>query len=274
MVYLCSVFITKTSMKKIFISAILLFILASIVSCRKDDPSSPNINSITFGNYEGMEVVTFDSIDWEYYEDSFRVCYEGGAIIDGDDNCSFGLSSSARISYDYYTIDYCEIFIGSTHLAFQYETYLNNEYIHVDTTTLQTDSIPSVFIDGMLTCNMIDESDQLYQSNNKKQAVFHSKDEVLSIDDSFMIYPTGCFCLYYSNDEPPTQVTETPEAVVFEHWILAPEDCLFAPLEEEFYMGFKYSNEGRDRLGWVKLIIEPNPNCIFLVRPLEAAIQK
>lgn len=261
-------------MKKTFISAILMLIMASIVSCRKDDPIGPNINSITFGNYEGMEVVTFDSIDWETYGDSFHVWYLGGGTIDGDENCSFGLSSYATISYDYYTIDDCEITISSNHLEFQYETYLTNEYIHVDTTTLQTDSIPSVYIDGMLTCNMIDESDQLYQSNNKKQAVFHSKDEVLSRDDSFMIYPTGSFCLYYSNNEPPTQVTETSEAVILEHWILAPEDCLFAPLEEEFYMGFKYSDENGDRLGWVKLIIEPNPNCIYLVRPLEAAIQK
>ena len=265
-------------MKRSSFLALLFLIAASFASCGKDpepnDPTNPTVNSITFGNYEGMEVVAFDSIDWEYYEDWNLVLYEGGWNLEGDENCGFGLSSYATISYDYNKIDKVTIEICSSHLEFQYDTFLNNIYEHTDTTIIQTDSIPSVFIDGMLTCNMIDESDQLYQSNNKKQAVFHSKDEVLSIDDSFMIYPTGCFCLYYSNDEPPTQVTETPEAVVFEHWILAPEDCLFAPLEEEFYMGFKYSNEGRDRLGWVKLIIEPNPNCIFLVRPLEAAIQK
>lgn len=265
-------------MKGLPIFAILILIVMSMASCGKDpkpdDPINPIVNSITFGDYEGMEVVTFDSIDWEYYEAPYLISYEGGGcILDEDVYCSFGLMSSVTIS-DNLTLDRCEITICSTHLEFQYETVLNNVYVHIDTTILQTDSIPSIYIDYLETCNKIDESDQFDLSYNLSYPQLHSKNEALSLEDSFAISPTACYCLYYSYGEEPTQVTETSEAVIFEHWVLAPEECYNAPTEEEFYMGFKYSNEGRDRLGWVKLIIEPNPNCIFLVRPLEAAIQK
>lgn len=265
-------------MKRLSIFVMLVLIVMSMVSCGKDPkpdgPVNPIVNSITFGDYEGMEVVTFDSIDWEYYENPYLVYYDcGGCILDEDEYCSFGLMSSAHFYYGD-AIDYCEIKISSTHLKFQYKTVLNNVYTHIDTTIFQTDSIPSIYIEYLTTCNKIDESDQLDQSYNLSHIVTNSKDEVLSLEDSFAISPTASFSLYNSEEYPIQVVTETSEAVIFEHWGFASEECYNAPTEEGFYVGFKYSSDGRDRLGWIKLIIEPNPNCIFLVRPLEAAIQK
>lgn len=266
-------------MKSLLPFTILVLLVTSFVSCRKDPkpdgPINPTVNSITFGDYEGMDVKTFDSIEWEYYDDIFLTYYQGGCfILDDDENCSFGLCSRVETIFDQSTKDQCVIEVLSTDLQFQYETVLNHVYEHIDTIILQTDSIPSIYVDGLLTCYKIDDSDQIIQTNYYTHWITHSTNEVLSMDSPFMISPTASNCLFMSNLEYPTEVIETPEATIYQNWVDASEECYFAPLKEEFYLGFKYSSESRNRLGWVKLIIEPNDNCMYRIRPLEVAIQK
>lgn len=249
-------------------------LLTSFVSCVKDPNSgSETSNSITFGNYEGMKVMTYDSIDWEYYEDSSITSYDYSWSIEGE-SCGFGLISFAMHVLHEVDKDPIVNRISSTTLEFQYETVLQDIYEHIDTTTIQTDSIPLIIIDGLLTCNKVDESDQLIQSNYFDVIVFHSNNEVLSLENSFAISSTASYEIFNSNFEFPQKIIETPEATIHEKWVDASYDCLNAPLEKEFYIGFKYSNGDRDRLGWIKLIIEPNENCMYLAKPIEAAIQE
>lgn len=64
------------------------------------------------------------------------------------------------------------------------------------------------------------------------------------------------------------------EATVYVSEVLASEECYNFPIGEATFVGFKYVEESRTRLGWIKIIIEPNANGDLIARPLEIAIQK
>ena len=59
-------------MKKALVLAFAWAAVCFMPSCGKDPKpgEEPTTNQITFGNYEGMDVVTYDNIEWEYYEES------------------------------------------------------------------------------------------------------------------------------------------------------------------------------------------------------------
>ena len=53
-------------MKKIVLFAMALAVVCFMPSCGKDPKpgEEPTTNQITFGDYEGMDVVTYDNIEW------------------------------------------------------------------------------------------------------------------------------------------------------------------------------------------------------------------
>ena len=54
-------------MKKNLIFLLVVLMVGLIISCHKEPQpnNEQTIDSITFGDYEGMDVCTYDSIDWE-----------------------------------------------------------------------------------------------------------------------------------------------------------------------------------------------------------------
>jgi hypothetical protein len=46
------------------------------------------------------------------------------------------------------------------------------------------------------------------------------------------------------------------------------------PLDEAFYLGIKCKDDNRERLGWIKIIIDTDANGQYRARPLESAIQQ
>ena len=51
------------------------------------------------------------------------------------------------------------------------------------------------------------------------------------------------------------------------------DDCDYFPMDKEQYIGFKFTIDGRDHLGWMKIILEERQGDYY-VRPIESAIQK
>ena len=238
-------------------------------SCEKEPNGNgqgeePVVNKITFGDYEDMDVVTYDSIEWEYYELIGDMLYYSKEFdVNGDGTNDFSLLSKASVdpnSEDLNNPRYMySISLRSSKLTFHSRTVLNEVYLHVDSTIYPTDSIPLIYLDRKLTCNKLLESDPLQESYNLKVLIQHEKEDFLDLNDTFG-FSYGS--LFESNMEFPYFL------------ILAYEECYNFPIGEATFIGFKCIEESRTRLGWIKIIIEYNANGDLIARPLESAIQQ
>lgn len=272
-------------MKKNLIFLLVVLMVGLIISCHKEPQpnNEQTIDSITFGDYEGMDVCTYDSIDWEIIdnENMGNILYYGGFDVNGK---GVGLRTLLTYSPDFWIpgepLNYYEIGLYSDDLAFHFQTVSNDVFHHFDSTVIQTDSVTLIYIDGISSCTQISESDQLDHSYQINVLVQHNKNETLNKKDSFKNslswdWDSHYIPLFISNAEYPyVTALDTTDVIVYQSYINAAEECLWPPLNEPFFLGFKTSDEKGDRLGWIKFIIEPNANGHYIPKPLEAAIQK
>ncbi len=278
-------------MKKALFFALVLAVAYCLTSCEKDPTPnhdgpgggpSNNADQITFGNYEGMEAFTIDSIVWEY-ENFYDEHITYNSYLSIEENCGFSLQTHlsrnpiACLSTD--PLNYFEISIYTDDIEFHFNMVSSEAYLHIDSTIVQTDSITSIYIDGIYSCGQISESDQFqpdYSYTNKVLGQ-HNKNEVLSKDDDFMTSPSWNpnIIMYTSNAVFPTQVAlDTTNRIVFDAYAFSGDYWFNLPLDVEFYIGFKRTDENGERLGWIKFIIEANGSGHYLAKPLEIAIQK
>ena len=83
------------------------------------------------------------------------------------------------------------------------------------------------------------------------------------------------YALYASNNQTPYYIDlDDYHHNVFKSDIDGREGCFNLPMNEEIYIGFKYNDESRYRLGWIKIIIEQKTNRFVFVTLLETAIQQ
>jgi len=156
-------------MKKLFPYLFVILVIGLIVSCHKDPQpnNEQTIDSITFGDYEGMDVCTYDSIDWEIIdnENMGNILYYGGFDVNGK---GVGLRTLLTYSPGFWIpgepLNYYEIGLYSDDLAFHFQTVSNDVFHHFDSTVIQTDSVTLIYIDGISSCTQISESDQLDHS--------------------------------------------------------------------------------------------------------------
>ena len=273
-------------MKRLVLFAMALAAVCIMPSCGKDpkpgeEPNEPTTDRIVFGNYEGMDVVTYDNIEWEYYEESGVMSYYSKEFdVNGDGTNDFSIVSEVSVDPNSEDLNHPRYMYNislhsSSNLKFHSQTVLNEVYYHVDSTIYPTDSIPLIYLDYRLTCNKLLESDPLQESYNLDVLVQHEKEDMLNSDDSFMSSPYPYFVLYESNREFPYLLNpEVTEATVYVSEVLASVECYNLPIDEAAYIGFKYIEESTARLGWIKIIIEYNANGDLMARPLEAAIQQ
>ena len=249
-------------------------------SCEKDPKpgEDPTINQITLGDYEGMDVVTYDNIEWEYFELNSDMSYYSKEFdVNGDGTNDFSIVSEVSVDPNSEDLNHPRYMYNislhsSSNLKFHSQTVLNEVYYHVDSTIYPTDSIPLIYLDRRLTCNRLLESDPIQESYNLVVFVQHEKDDLLNLDDTFS---TSCYTLYESNMEFPYILDpEATEATVYVSEVFAYEECYNFPIDEETFIGFKYVEDSRTRIGWIKLIIEHDANGDLIARPLETAIQK
>ena len=269
-------------MKKMLLFAMVLAAVCIMPSCEKDPKpgEDPTINQITLGDYEGMDVVTYDNIEWEYFELNSDMSYYSKEFdVNGDGTNDFSIVSEVSVDPNSEDLNHPRYMYNislhsSSNLKFHSQTVLNEVYYHVDSTIYPTDSIPLIYLDYRLTCNKLLESDPLQESYNLDVLVQHEKDDMLNSDDSFMSSPYPYFVLYESNREFPYLLNpEVTEATVYVSEVLASVECYNLPIGEATYIGFKYMEESTARLGWIKIIIEYNANGDLIARPLETAIQ-
>lgn len=274
-------------MNRLAFLLITALLIAGIVSCEKDPNGNggndiPLASSITFGNYEGMQVVTFDSIDWEYSYNESGETFETSIDLDGDGNPDFHLFS---LYLDTIWPDFGYIDLGTNldRVSFHAELVEKEKYLKTDSTIIQTDDIPLVYLDKKEYCYQIDGS-ELIDQHPDVMLVRHEKEDILNTTDVFSL---GLFDLFHSTRSVENHYVEYDEetgiatADVYQTYLDTSDECWNYPIGEAFYIGFKcpsqeiiYDDGVCRRLGWIKLIIEPNDNGFYLGRPLEIAIQK
>lgn len=267
-------------MKRIMsVFAILVLFVASIVSCGKDpkpnEPNEPIVNSITFGNYDGMTVITFDSIQWEFEGGDYTIVdvYRAVFDINQDGTPDFELETGATTSSDGTPEDpkdHFDIGVFSESLKFHNEIIKTFVYIEEDTTIVHTDTVPLIYINVVHHCELATGSEP--ESYSKQTLVQHNKDEVLDSNDNFL---PGSFLFFrFDRDYSISYYSEEEGTYIYKSDIDASLDCLNFPIGDEFYIGFRFSDKDKEHLGWIKLIIEPDSNGVLLAKPLEAAYQE
>jgi hypothetical protein len=268
-------------MKKTLLFALVLTAFCIMPSCEKDpisndEPNEQSSDNIVFGNYEGMIVTTYDNLEWNYSEDSEHVFYSLYINLDtiGEYNgfCLYSHLSRNPIAHLLTDpLNYYEIYIISDNVKFNCNSVNKEAYYHADSTIIQTDSIQLIYIDDILSCNKISESDQLLPDYSREDVILvqHNTNETLGLEDYYKTLEYSY--LFQSNSVFPTQIVlDTTDVIVYDTFTYATEECFNFPLNEEFYLGFKYG----ERLGWIKLIIELNANGHYCPKPLEVAVQK
>ena len=268
-------------MKKSILFALALVAICIMPSCGKDpkpgeEPNEPFTDKIVFGNNEGMDVVTYDNIEWEYFENSGVMSYNTKDFdVNGDGINDFYLTSTVTISPYQDDERTYTITLRSSKLEFHSQLSTIEVYRHLDSTIIHTDSIPLIYIDEVMSCGKVDESDIFEEMYSRRGVKIHSKDDVLNMNDSIFVTTMDGGYLYESSVHFPYYIDlEETEATVYRSIIEARDECFNLPLEEEVYVGFKFVEESMTRLGWIKLIVEHDANGDLLARPIEAAIQK
>lgn len=273
-------------MNRLAFLLITALLIAGIASCEKDPNENggnggndiPLASSITFGNYEGMQVVTFDSIDWEYSYNESGETFETSIDLDGDGNPDFHLFS-LYLDTIWPDVGYIDLGTNLDRVSFHAELVEKEKYLKTDSTIIQTDDFPLVYLDKKEYCYQIDGSELIDQYPDV-MLVRHEKEDILNTTDVFSL---GLFDLFHSTRSVENHYVEYDEetgiatADVYQTYLDTSDECWNFPIDEAFYIGFKCPSEyseGTHRLGWIKLIIEPHDNGFYLARPLETAIQK
>ena len=266
-------------MKRLVLFAMALAAVCIMPSCGKDpienpETPEPTAETIVFGNHTNMDVVTYDHVDWEYHDD-YTSYYWKDFDINGDGEFDFALCSrKMKSSYqgDIQGLDtlYDVTLHAAPRMEFHSDLQTNEIYSHPDSTIIPTDSIEITE-----SCNKVLESDVYKGPYSKYVIQSHYKNDLLNMNDSIFRPLFSQYALYASNNQTPYYIDlDDYHHNVFKSDIDGREGCFNLPMNEEIYIGFKYNDESRYRLGWIKIIIEQKTNRFVFVTLLETAIQQ
>ena len=272
-------------MKKTLLFAMELAAVCILPSCEKDpkpgdEPSiEPTAEMIVFGNHTYMDVVTYNQVDWEYHDD-YTSYYWKDFDINGDGEFDFAFCSrKMKSSYqgDIQGLDtiYDLTLHAAPRMEFHSDLQTNEIYSHPDSTIIPTDSIPLIYIEITESCDKVLESDVYKGPYSKYVIQSHYKNDLLNMNDSTFRPLFTPYTLYVTNYQTPYYIDlDDYHPNVFKSDIDGREGCFNFPMNEEIYIGFKYNDENRYRLGWIKIIIEQKINGFVFVTLLETAIQQ
>lgn len=244
-------------MKKLFYFALTLAAICITPSCKKD----PAQNKVVFGNSKGMSVTPYKNspLVEQYGHDSWG--YFIDLNNDGQNDVQFHsqIIGSPGLGRDIVTELICH-----ENIALLGDIINQQQFLHIDTVGCSTDD-SIIYINHTITCNQIDETDSTVSTNEKFSLYANNAGQSFDTDNTFMstnvtlknrpyYYPIG---------------DETFGNIVYHHMHDEKDDCDAFPMEEEKYIGFKITENDRNRLGWMKVILHHDHVELF-----ETAIQK
>ena len=244
-------------MKKTLLFALALVAVCMMSSCNKER------TGITFGDYTGMIVTSYDTVSmlstipgkWVYLVD-----------LNGDGKNNIRLYtdlSTAPATSAIHCIDDDLTQIVCKKVEKQ-------RYLHCDTTYRQTGDTTHVTITKIYTFHKINEADivEHLETISIPQA-YDDGDLFILNKNSFPEFVT----LYmHATESNYTAYTADPYKQTHYHTVYKNDYDRF-PLDEEKYIGFRFTDADRFRYGWMKIKLYNNEGNYF-VKILETAIQE
>ena len=247
-------------MKRLVLSAMALAAVCVMPSCNKER------TGITFGDYTGMIVTPYDTVSMQHTTDFTD---QWGYLVDlngdGENNIRLytsvsdhGLSVSAIHCID---DDLTQIVCKKVE---------KQRYLHSDTTYRQTGDTTHVTITEIYTFHKIDEADivEHLETISIPQA-YNDGDLFILNKNSF---PESVTLYMHATESNYTAYTADPYKQTHYHTVYKNDYDRF-PLDEEKYIGFRFTDADRFRYGWMKIKLYNNEGNYF-VKLLETAIQE
>lgn len=283
-------------MKRTFLFTLLLAVIGVLPSCKKE-PSKPT-SQITFGDTTGMIVVEYDSTLFRYYNpyeqfypNPYEVwdCSRCDTFVDlnndGNPDIFFHLHYGEMWPHDDISnTEYFSISRNSESLiygcindndnpSFLCDQATCDVYLHKDSTVLQKNDTTIIVIEHFYNYKPMAESDHyshtftmyniIHQSNAGEQLTENKHFEC--IPRSIYTFPFSCEAYdRYSND-----------TIYYEAYYDIDKPSFNFPLDEEKYIGFRFrENDGKYKLGWIKIKLISQPDGTNRLKVFETAIQK
>lgn len=279
-------------MKKILLFALALTAICCMTSCKK---SHWGKKYITFGDTKNMIVVEYDSTFLRYYfhqeedptsEDNDLICDTSLDLDDDGYDDLFFYSRFGNSWLDFYFNSINEEYLSITNChysnitgslywssstsyitAFYSDIVYTDYYWYTDTTVLHHDDTTILVIENY--CNVFKTSNN---NGGYPTYTFHLSNagDQLFEDERFESRPRPLYAYpfeaygedYTSNDTIYYQATYVIDT------------SFDFPLDEEKYIGFFLETNGSEKLGWIKIKLESQPDGTHRMRLLETAIQE
>ena len=251
-------------MKKALFLALALAAICIMPSCKK------YASEIAFGETRGMRIMTYDSTDlltshtFAPYTDYYDIDLNN----DGREDLQLISIYAGSPAVGHSEVSYIKCI--DENVALLGDIILLEHYVHYDTIEQQNDDVTYVTKMETHTCERIDDLDSIENSEEKLSLRDANAGETFGLENDFMntdvTLKDFSYYLSYLEEFSPNLIAES--AYVYDN-----ESCNSFPLNTERYIGFKYTINGRDHLGWMKIILELRDGDYY-VKPIEAAIQK
>ena len=247
-------------MKKILFFTLVLAAIYLMPSCKK------YASEIAFGDTAGMRVATYDNTDMQsaHYESYYEI------DLNNDGQCDIKLFSqliaSAAIGDPIVSYIKCK----NKDIALLGDIILQEHYTHTDTTFAQQDGVTFERITRTHTCERVDETDIVEDSKEKLSLTAANAGESFGLENSFLSTEVALNGFSYGFCDDPVGIGTDFVTQQCDNYN---NDCDYFPVDKEQYIGFKFTIDGRDHLGWLKIILEERQGSYY-VRPIESAIQK
>lgn len=242
-------------MKKFLFFALALAAICIMPSCRKIIAT----NGIAFGDTSHMTVTPInDTIGYVNYEENFDF------DDDGISDLLISLSRPGSAGTGHWNKFTAKSMAVTKLLGKNVEL---EKYIHSETSYRTSDdgNIVIVLHDNYYTCNPMADNDPLFEKKDAFVLLANEEGDVFKLDNEYVDTEATIFEQSYVASEGYEQTADT--AVYWMGHQL--NDCTNFPTDTPAYIGFKFSHNGKTRLGWVKTIVKQD--CLVVV---ETAIQK
>ena len=247
-------------MRKSLFIALVLAAICIIPSCKKDSQK----DKFVFGDTQGMSVTSYDSVTLveQYSHTSWG--YSLDLNGDGQDDIQFHseVLGSIQFGQDIVTTIACL----NENVALMGYNRSQELYLHMDSTLLTEDSVWwEVNVHKTYSCEAIDETDQVVETKEKFALLEIDAND--TFDDNCTFKSTNVILKgrTYTYFEVPENVGN----ILYNYQVTHKGDCDVFPMDEVKYIGFKFTENDKSRLGWMKIILHHDS-----VELLETAIQE
>jgi hypothetical protein len=256
-------------MKKTLLFALALAAVCIIPSCEKETNGNgqgeePVANKITFGDYEGMDVVIYDTI--------LHMVGTLSMDLDQDGIDDLKVESRFEPSYEGQTFDaqILNLYCLNESIALFGETVENESYIHQD--TFITDDEGLTIVSHLLhysTCEKEEDDDEVILTN-AFVATANAEGGALSTTDNFLSEHVVLFRENIDIALEPITSSDT----IYNSTQTYDFSCDNYETNTMTYIGFKLTRDGQSRLGWLKIYLSSNFGNVVHTEIHETAIQR